>query len=270
MLTEELFSFIKTEKNASMDFVERARKRGQGVYLYGAGHYLRFAVQFMQKYRIDVKAILDTNREGEYQGIPIIRYSEFLKSGPSSNSWFVISAPSVAKEIAELLSGSFPKENIFSFEMEIYLDYIPDVEAYREYLLSHWQELSEFSDQLADEQSQKTLADVLKGRISGKVKYFRQRYSPAQYYPGDIIRLSKGEVMVELGANDGETLKKFLRLCPDYHAVYCFEPDKNCLPKLNSIKETKFFGGRSMAHSGRFVRITPSWPSAYTTKSTIF
>lgn len=243
MLTEELFRFVQTEKNAGMDFVERAQKYGQGVYLYGAGHYLRFAVQFMQKYQIKVKAILDTNRAGEYQGIPIIRYSEFLKSGPSSNSWFVISAPSAAKEIAELLSGSFPKENIFSFEMEIYLDYIPDVEAYREYLLSHWQELSEFSDQLADEQSQKTLDGVLRGRISGQVKYFRQGYSPEQYYPGDIIRLSKGEVMVELGANDGETLKEFLRLCPDYHAIYCFESDKNCLPKLDAIKENHFKEG---------------------------
>lgn len=237
MLTDELLRFIQEEKNISMKFVKEAQKRGKGVYLYGAGHHLRFAVQFMQKYKINIKAILDTNREGEYCGIPIIRFAEFMRSEPDQDSWFVISAPSVSEEITAVLSDSLPRENIFSFEMEFYLDYIPDVEEYREYLLSHWKELSAFSEQLSDDHSRKTLEDVLKGRISGEIKYFRQCYVPDQYYPNDIIHLGKGEVMVELGANNGETLEEFLRLCPDYHAVYCFEPDTNCLPILNGIKK---------------------------------
>lgn len=237
MLEKELHEFIRTEKNISMEFVKQAREKGKSIYLYGAGRFLHYAVCFMRRHKVEIKAILDTNKEGEYGRIPIIRFKDFIKTNPDGDSWFVISAPSAEMEITKMLSSSFPKENIFSFIMVLYCDFIPDVEDYRNYLLKHWQDLSEFSDQLADDYSRETLNSVLKGRISGDLSYFRQCYSPDQYYPRDIIRLSRGEVMVELGANDGETLKEFLELCPDYHAAYCFEPDKNCLPKLNAIKE---------------------------------
>lgn len=235
MLTDELLHFIQEEKNISMEFVKEARKRGKGVYLYGAGHHLRFTVRFMQKYQVPINAILDTNRSGEYQGIPIFRFTDFMAREPEKDSWFVISAPSVAEEITKCLAEYFPRENIFSLAMQIYLDYIPDVEEYRSYLLEHWRELSELSDNLADNKSRVTLEAVLRGRISGDPQYFGQCFVPDQYYPKDIIHWSSNEVMVELGGNNGETLLEFLKNCPDYRSVYCFEPDPVSAEKLNII-----------------------------------
>lgn len=235
MLTDKLLHFIQTEKNISMEFVQKARKLGKGVYLYGAGYQLRFAVRFMQKYQVPINAILDTNRSGEYQGIPIFRFTDFMAREPEEDSWFVISAPSVVEEITKCLADYFPRENVFSFAMQIYVDYIPDVEEYRSYLLEHWRELSELFDNLADNKSRVTLEAVLRGRISGDPQYFGQCFVPDQYYPKDIIHWSSNEVMVELGGNNGETLLEFLKKCPDYRSVYCFEPDPISVKKLNSI-----------------------------------
>lgn len=246
MLGKELREFIQTEKNISMEFVKQAREHGKSVYLYGAGRFLHYAVNFMQRYKIEIKAILDTNKEGEYRSIPVIRFKDFMKTNPDQDSWFVISAPSAEMEITKILSGSFPQENIFSFIMILYCDFIPNVEDYRNYLLKHWQELSEFSEQLEDDFSRETLEAVLRGRVSGRIEFFRQCYAPAQYYPEDIIRLTKGEVMVDLGASDGDTLKEFLRHCPDFCSVYCFEPDTNCLPILNNIKKKTY--GKERIH----------------------
>lgn len=240
MRTGELLRFIQQEKNISMEFVKQANVRGggaRGVYLYGAGVQKLHTVRFLQKHGVKILAILDTFQQGSYEGIPILRFEDFLLTDPDPESWFVISAPSVENEIRRTLERHFPAENIFLFETTPYVEWIPDVEEYRAYLVEHWGELSRLYDTLVDEQSKKTLINIIKGRISGKTDYFREIYVPDKYYPESILRLSKGEVWVEAGSYRGETLLDFLERCPDYKAAYCFEPDEDNLRILNETVE---------------------------------
>lgn len=246
----ELLEFIKAQKNISLDFVEKARDFQGDIYLFGAGSHLPFAVGFMQKYGLRVKGILDSSKSGKYQrssyksfydgDIPIIKFDEFLSGEDAKkNCWFVISAPSAEEAIRKTIVRYFPEETIFSFETELYVDYFSllDVEAYRAYLLDHWDGFLELYDALADGKSRDTLTSVLKGRLSGELSYFRQCCVSDQYYPSDIIRFSKDEVTVDLGAYEGETLLELIPRCPDYQAAYCFEPDVNLLPQLEKVKE---------------------------------
>jgi len=234
---KNLMAFIQKERNISMDFTERAkRQRPEGIYLYGAGHHAPYTVDFLTRRGVKIKAILDTySGRGSLYGIPVINFSDFLASTPDVDSWFVISAPSAQEAIIQTLSARFPTENIFSFETELYTGFIPDLAQYRRYLLDHWDEFTEFCNALSDDKSRETFISVIKGRISGDASYFHQCCDPIQYYTPDIIHFSPGEVMVELGANNGETLLEFMRYCPDYKAAYCFEPGKSCQPILNKI-----------------------------------
>lgn len=222
-----------------MEFVKQAKacEATSKIYLYGAGVHKLYVVRFLQKHGVKIAAILDSFQQGEYEGIPIILFDEFLRSNPSHNSLFVISAPSAENELRGILEQHFPKENIFCFETAPYVEWIPDVENYRTYLLEHWDELSCLYDALADEQSKRTLINIVEGRISGRTDYFREVYTPDKYYPRDIFRFSNGEVLAEVGSYDGTTLQKFLDRCPKYKAAYCFEPDRNNLQVLNELVE---------------------------------
>ncbi len=247
MLTKELLQFIQREENISMEFVKQAKARREGadsLYLYGAGVQKLHVVRFLQKHGIKIDAILDSFQEGSFQGIPIIRFADFLRSSPDSQSWFVISAPTAEKEIRETLERYFPKENIFCFSTTPYVEWIPNVEKYRTYLMAHWDELSQMYDALADETSRKAFINIIKGRISGKIDYFREVYSPDTYYPEDIIHFAEGEVLAEAGSYDGATLLEFIKRCPAYKAAYCFEPDQNNLQVLNEAVEKVQAGGK--------------------------
>ena len=237
MLPNEILQFVQKEKNTGMEFVKRAQARGKGIYLYGAGAQKLHTVRFLQKYGIKINAILDTFQQGSYREIPILRFEDFLLTNPDPESWFVISSPSVEKEIRGTLERRFPAEHIFQFETTPYVEWIPDVEKYRTYLVEHWDELSLLHDALADEVSQKTLINIIKGRISGRTDYFREIYAPDKYYPADVLRFSRDEILAEVGSYDGETLLEFLRHCPDYKAAYCFEPDQKNLRTLNRVVE---------------------------------
>lgn len=247
MRTGELLRFIQQEKNISMEFVKQANVRGggaRGVYLYGAGVQKLHTVRFLRKHGVKILAILNTFRQRSCEGIPILRFEDFLLTNLDPESWFVISSPSVEKEIREMLERHFPAENIFLFKTTPYVEWIPDVEEYRAYLVEHWSGLSRMYDELADEQSKKTFINIIKGRISGENDYFREIYAPDKYYPEDISHLSSGEVLAEVGSYDGKTLLDFLGHCPGYKAAYCFEPDPNNLRVLSEAVEKAQQDGR--------------------------
>ena len=241
-MDSEMIHFIQNEKNIAMEFVEDTRAWLQGgrdrrVYCYGAGFHAQYVLRFMKKYGIPIQAILDSNREGEYNQIPVIRYDSFLKDSHNPDSCrFVISAPSAATEIISTLEMSFPPEIIYNFETCLYLSCVDNVDAYREYLLRHVDQISEFSTALQDVTSRQTLKNVLKGRISGNIAYFTECYAPDQYYPRDIIFFQNDEVLLELGANDGATLRELFAHCPDYKAAYCFEAEKDYQSKLEKLR----------------------------------
>nr|WP_325212014.1 FkbM family methyltransferase [uncultured Oscillibacter sp.] len=257
---KELLEFIKTERNRSTEFVGQARNYTGDIYLYGAGYHLSFTVQFMQKYGLPIKAILDTNRSGEYYGspdkgfrngdeIPIIKFDQFLaERDPMRECWFVIAAPSAEESIRKTIGQHFPQACVFSFEVQLYAVYfgLEDIEAYRTYLLEHKDEILLLYDTLADDKSRETLVSVLKGRLSGELAYFQGCCVPDQYYPSDVIHLSEGEVMVELGSYDGGTLLEFIQRCPGYRAAYCFEPDVKLQPQLKAIEKQQAAQGKQV------------------------
>ena len=164
MLPNDLLQFVRQEKNISMEFVNQAKVRGGAncVYLYGAGIQKLYVVRFLQKHGVKIDAILDSFQQGSYEGIPIILFDDFLRTNPDSESLFVISAPSVENEIRGVLERYFPKEHIFCFETSPYVEWIPDVEAYRACLLGRWDELSQMYDTLADDFSKETLINIIK------------------------------------------------------------------------------------------------------------
>jgi FkbM family methyltransferase len=49
--------------------------------------------------------------------------------------------------------------------------------------------------------------------------------APDQYFPADLLTLRPGEVFVDCGAFDGDTLRELVARCPEFGSVDAFEPD---------------------------------------------
>lgn len=253
MHTQETYQIIKNSKNLAMEFVANVRRwlekdPKNAVVLYGAGGHLLWVLRFMKRFCVPVAAIVDSNKSGEYLGIPILRYDRFVAdyTGKTDNLWFVISAPSAEQELRVRLSADFPNAEITCCEMQLYVEFIPDIEQYRAYLTEHWEDFIRFSNDLQDDASKATLASVLEGRITGNLSCFRSCFVPDQYYVEGIIRLSPDEIMVELGSYDGESMRRFAEHCPQYRAAYCFEPEKALLPGLREIQRAQAAVGNRM------------------------
>lgn len=68
-------------------------------------------------------------------------------------------------------------------------------------------------------------------------KDFAECFESYMYFNNDLFEIENGEVLVDLGAFDGDSVKDFLKACvknqTDFEHIFCFEPDRMNFSKLN-------------------------------------
>ena len=106
------------------------------------------------------------------------------------------------------------------------------------FLLEHEEEFRKAYELLADEKSKETFLNVLRYKLSGKVKYLYEcEYEKEKLYE-DILHLNNDEVILDLGAYDGDTIREFLGITKgEYKKIIAFEPDSKNFKKLTRKTE---------------------------------
>lgn len=101
------------------------------------------------------------------------------------------------------------------------------------------------SETFADEESRRTLDDLLYFRLTGDYQSMRS-YSvrPQEQYFEPFLGLSGDDVFVDAGGFDGDTTEQFCQRYPKYKRVYLFEPSDenlaNAHRRLKSFRDITF------------------------------
>ena len=86
---------------------------------------------------------------------------------------------------------------------------------------------------LADEKSKKVFVDILNFKISGKIDYLFNCTTDKYEVYNDILMLNSDEIIVDLGAYDGDTIREFTEYTDGkYNKIIAFEPDEKNFRKL--------------------------------------
>lgn len=230
---EKLKDWVSTAENEAERFLKTHKKN---VFIYGAGNAAYWYLKYLRSKEVDVKGYIvsnvsDTDKTAVPGGLPVYSLEEVCTDYKEYS--IIIGSPKFKSEIKDALLRKCAVEDIYSFEGEIYFTFIHDLDEYRRYLLENWDRINALYKQLADEKSKNTLQAFIMGRISGDQDYFINNMVPDQYYPKDIMHFSAHEVMVECGANNGNTMLDFVN-CVDnqYKHIFLFEPDKDCIKMI--------------------------------------
>lgn len=84
-----------------------------------------------------------------------------------------------------------------------------------------------FDEVLADSVSVSVFQQLMQFRLTGNLddlQGFSDRQAEQYFEP--FLKLSPGEVFVDVGGFDGETALNFVQRCPDYEAIHLFEPEQ--------------------------------------------
>ncbi|MBE6015714.1 MAG: FkbM family methyltransferase [Lachnospiraceae bacterium] len=231
-----LKEWISTVENEAERFLKTHK---ENVFIYGAGLAGYWYLKYLKFRNVEVKGFIvsdvkSIDKDSVPGGLEVYSMDEVCSD--FNDYSIIIGAPKFKAEIKDILSHRCNKEDIYSFEGEIYFSFIHDVEAYRQYILDNWNRIEALYENLADQKSKETLQAFIMGRMSGDQDYFINCMVPDQYYPKDIMHFSDNEVMVECGSNNGNTMLDFVH-CVDnkYKHLFLFEPDRDCVMQIQNV-----------------------------------
>ena len=129
--------------------------------------------------------------------------------------------------------------------------YAPDVPVAGEglfdedYLEANADKLQRVKKLLADEQSRKVLDDIISYKLTGDIKLLKGCETSTDE-GWSLLKIGKQETYVDLGAYNGDTVDKFLRITnKEFEHIYALEPDSR---SFNRMVRRNYALGRGIFH----------------------
>lgn len=101
-----------------------------------------------------------------------------------------------------------------------------------DYFRTHQAELETVYTRLADDRSREVLLEVLRYKLTGTVDCLLRATDSADSVMSKLLPLTSEEDFVDLGAYNGDTVRRFVDSVSDYHSIVAVEPDPKNYRKL--------------------------------------
>lgn len=223
------------EKINETSIWERLKKTDLPIILYGMGNGADMIIEVLDEIGVKISGIFASDgfvRGHSFHGFQIQKYDDICDR---FNDFIVLLTFAVHnKETIEKIRLINQKHTVLSPTVPIAgkglftLDFIRENENL----------FDKAYNMLADEKSRKDFVDVLNFKISGKIEYLLHCQSEKSELYDTIFPLNDNEIIVDLGAYDGDTIREFLSVTGGkYEKIYAFEPDEKNFRKLCSKTE---------------------------------
>ena len=203
--------------------------------IYGMGNGAEKIISVLKEYGIKPSAIFASDefvRGHSFLGYKIKKYSEICEEFDDFN--IVLSFATQRSEVLEKIKNMNKEHRIFA----------PDVPVAggglftREYISENEREFDKAYSLLKDEKSKSDYVKILNFKVSGKVDYLFDSFCCKSTVYTDILKLKDDEIIFDLGAYDGDTIREITAACGGkYKSITALEPDLKNFKKL--LKNTK-------------------------------
>ena len=217
------------------DVWTQLKKSQKPILIYGMGNGADKIIKVFERYGIEYQDTFASDgfvRGHFYKGKRVLSYSEACEKY-HGNFDVVVSFGSRLNEVIERIYSLEEKHSVFAPDVPVC-----DGEIFNEeFFDSHIDELFLARSYLSDEKSKDVFDDIVRFKLSGRLSYIRSA-TTSESEADSILQLDKYKAYVDLGAYNGDTVKKYTELCPNLEKIYAFEPDKRNFKKLFEYSQT--------------------------------
>lgn len=211
------------------------KNSGKPIVIYGMGNGAEKIISALKQYDTEIDDIFASDefvRGHSFMGFRVKKYSEICEKYSDFNVVlaFATHIPSVIENIKAIAK----EHPVFAPDVPVAGGGLFTVD----YVKRHEKEFDFVYDRLADDESRRVFLDIINFKISGKVEYLLKSFSDKNEIYKDILHLGCNEIIADLGAYDGDTIREFTDFTGGrYQRIYALEPDKRNYKKL--IKNTE-------------------------------
>lgn len=200
------------------------------ILIYGMGNGADKIINVFEKYGIEYKDVFASDgfvRGHSYRGKTVLSYSQACEKYGKD---FII-VVSFGSKLPDVIN------RIYDLEKE-HLVFCPDVPVCdgelfnKEFFELHIDELFFARSLLFDDISKQVFDDIIRFKLTGKPYYLRST-AFNETEECKILHYNFYKSYADLGAYNGDTIKKYLSLCPNLKTIHAFEPDGRNFRKLS-------------------------------------
>ena len=204
------------------------------IVLYGMGNGADKIILELEKRGIPVAGVMasdDFVRGQSFHGFVVQPYRHFKET---LKNFIVLicfgtNRPEVLSRIRQIAK-----------EQETYAPDVPVIGGglfTTEYAKKHEKALAQVYDLLYDEDSRRVFENCVRYRLTGDIRYLFDCESSVSAAFSDILQPGPGEIYLDLGAYNGDTVLQFAKQSPAYRQMLAVEPDRKNFKKLQKNTE---------------------------------
>ncbi|MDE6470658.1 MAG: FkbM family methyltransferase [Eubacterium sp.] len=224
-----------SEKENIWNYLARSKKP---IVVYGMGNGAQKIIDTLKSYGCEISDIFasdDFVRDHSFLGFKVMKYAEICEK--YDDFIVVLGFATHIDSVLEKIKEINRQHPVFAPDVPVAggglftIDYVKENEEKFDFVYNH----------LADEESKRVYLDIINFKISGKVDYLFNSFCDKNGIYHDILRLKDNEIIVDLGAYDGDTIKEFTDFANGrYKHIYALEPDaKNYKKLLRNTEDMK-------------------------------
>ena len=229
---------LQRTKNIMIECVKKLKCKP--VVLYGAGGCGIAYFDILAYYGVEVRCFCDDDLAKQntlLRGIEIISLHEMRKN--DNDYYIVISSYGPHKLLNNLIELGLD-DKVIDVDL-CFLEYELD---YYDYYIENYSEVIQAYNLLADAKSKMVFQNIINYKISGDRKLIQEISDEAeqQYVDKNIVNFLDDEVLVDIGAFNGDTVERFIRNIgtEKYKKIIAIEADSSNYIKLQ--KNTSHYG----------------------------
>ena len=238
------------------DLWEYLRTASKPILLYGMGNGADKILAVCQAYGIEVTDFFASDgfvRGHSFHGKIVLSYSEAKQK---YGSFIVLlSFASSLPHVLDLIHKVAEENELYAPDVPVFGNQLFNMRFFRE----HERELDEVYSLLADQTSKDTFRSVIEYKLSGDIRFLDACESDEEMTTRRLIRPETVRTYVDLGAYNGDTVKRLIPQAPELRNVLALEPDRRNFRKLSEYADSL---------SGK-IRILPKQLAAWHTPQTL-
>lgn len=206
------------------------------IILYGMGDGADKILARFDAYGICASGVFASDefvRGHSFHGFRVQKLSEVLEQF-GEDIVIVIAFASQRPEVLEKMYALDTRFDVFAPDVPV----VPGAVFDEEFVRTHQTEMQQAFDLLADERSRRVFLDIVRFKLSGRLRYLRASETDKDEAFDNILRPTHEEHFVDLGAYTGDTIRELLHHTDGaFASITALEPDRRSFRKLTAYAE---------------------------------
>lgn len=228
----------KLDIDIQYDLWTYLKSQSKPIVMYGMGNGADKILDVCAKFGIEIQDFFASDgfvRGHLFHGKPVLSYSTICEKYGKGNFIVLLSFASSLEPVIENIKRIASENELYAPDVPVCGEGLFDLEYFR----SNYDKFNRAFNMMADIQSKRIFQNVIMYKLSGKIDFLLDAESDENEVFSEILSPKDYKTYADLGAYNGDTIRKLLEYTDSIKDVIAFEPDGRSFNKLQAYAESE-------------------------------